>query len=192
MGPLYLRRKEIRVKSRAHSTLELSVKTLQMEFMNELTNKYKLAMRHMASSVSILSHRKDDQILGMTVTSATSYSAEPPIFMAAIHKESTLAERLSLGDHLAMNLMRAEDIEVARCFSGETGINGADRFQAGDWDMKTNHAPILQTALANFSGHLRALIPQASHAILLVEIDEVITREGEPLIYHNKNYTRSA
>ena len=157
--------------------------------MNNLTKDYKLAMRHMAASVSILTHRKGDAILGMTVTSATSYSAEPPIFMAAIHKESTLAAMLSLGDPLTMNLMRMEDVEIARRFSGETGVNGTERFDEGDWDMGETHAPILNTALASFTGHLRALIPQASHAILLVEIAKLRMQNGDPLVYHNREYT---
>ncbi len=160
--------------------------------MNDLTKDYKMAMRHMAASVSILTHRKGDEVLGMTVTSASSYSAEPPIFMAAIHKESTLAAKLSLGDPLAMNVMSADDIELARRFSGETGINGEERFDAGDWNMSASQAPALKTALAHFTGHLRALIPQASHAILLVEIDAVFARDGDPLVYHNRQYTKLA
>ena len=108
--------------------------------------------------------------------------------MAAIHKESTLAERLSLGDYLAMNLLCIDDLELAQCFSGETGIHGADRFNEGAWDMDLTHAPLLQTALAYFSGHLRALIPQASHAILLVEIDNVDINVGKPLVYHDRSY----
>lgn len=153
-----------------------------------LTEDYKHAMRNLASSVSILTHRKNDEILGMTVSSATSYSAEPPIFMAAVHRESTIAGVLSLGDPLCMNMLNTDDQMLADHFTGRSGLHGAERFGKGNWDLDMDKAPRLVSALVSFSGRLRALIPQASHAILLVEIDEIIEGKGAPLVYHQRGY----
>ncbi len=156
--------------------------------MSELIQNYKSAMRHMVQSVSILTYQNEDLRVGVTVTSAASYSAEPPIFMAAIHRESTLAHHLALGNALCMNLLKREDQPLAERFSGATGIQGAERFEEGDWEFSKHTAPRLGSALCSFQGTLRALIPQASHAILLVEIDEIIENSGEPLSYYMREY----
>lgn len=167
--------------------VEISVIPHHVIAMNDLIAKYKMAMAHHAQAVSIITHRKGQNISGMTVSSASSYSAEPPIFMTAIHKESSLARQVSLGDRLAMNLLSQSDLRLAARFSGATGIKGAERFQKGDWILDEN-APRLKDALASFSGELFSLIPQASHALLLVLIDEIHTHPGKPLIYYDRHY----
>ncbi len=156
--------------------------------MNELTQEYKNAMRHMVQPVSILTYENEGLRIGVTVSSASSYSAEPPIFMAAIHRESTLAGHLALGNALCMNLLSADDQKLAERFSGATGVHGLERFDEGDWDLSQTKAPRLNSALCSFRGELRALIPQASHAILLVEIDEIVENSGEPLGYYDRAY----
>ncbi len=156
--------------------------------MTQLIQDYKNAMRHMVQSVSILTYQHDDLRIGMTVTSASSYSAEPPIFMAAIHRESTLAGHLALGNPLCMNLLSSDTQALAERFSGATGVHGPERFEIGDWDFHEHKAPRLNTALCSFRGELRALIPQASHAILLVEIDEIVESSGAPLSYYMREY----
>ncbi len=156
--------------------------------MTPLIQDYKNAMRHMVQSVSILTYQHDGHRMGVTVTSASSYSAEPPIFMAAIHRESTLAGHLSLGNHLCMNLLKSDALELAKRFSGATGVHGVERFEAGAWEFDEEHAPRLQTALCSFRGELRALIPQASHALLLVEIRDIVENSGTPLSYYMREY----
>ncbi len=152
--------------------------------MSALIEQYKNAMRHMVQSVSILTYQGDDLRVGVTVTSASSYAAEPPIFMAAIHKESTLAQHVALGNPLCMNLLSADQQGLAERFSGATDVHGEARFEEGNWDLRADKAPRLNDALCSFRGELRGLIPQASHAILLVEIDEIVENQGKPLVYY--------
>lgn len=157
-------------------------------------DEYKHAMRNLAQSVSILTMKRETLIAGMTVSSAASYSAEPPVFFAAINKTSHMAGHISLGDRVAMNLLNAEDRVLAEVFSGQTGVAPEDRFQHGDWEIidTMSRAPRLKTALATFEGTLRALIPQASHAILLVDVENITERAGVPLLYHNRHYISDA
>lgn len=156
--------------------------------MNEKIDQYKAAMANMASSVSILTLLNGDDIAGMTVSSASSFSANPPIIMAAVNANSSFVSKILDHSLLTMNLLSRLDENLARVFSGDFGEKGADRFLVGEWDMALDHAPILKSSLSSFSGRLLKKVAHGSHIILLVEIDQVIARMGAPLVYHNRGY----
>src|SRR5471032_2163755 len=66
---------------------------------DEVEHQFRSVMRRLAGGVSIVTAGRDDDITGMTVTSLTSLSADPPRLLVSINKQASsfaLIERYRL------------------------------------------------------------------------------------------------
>jgi flavin reductase (DIM6/NTAB) family NADH-FMN oxidoreductase RutF len=66
---------------------------------DEIERQFRSVMRRVAGSVSIITAGRDDDITGMTVTSLTSLSANPPRLLVSINRQASsfaLIERYRL------------------------------------------------------------------------------------------------
>jgi flavin reductase (DIM6/NTAB) family NADH-FMN oxidoreductase RutF len=66
---------------------------------DEIERQFRSVMRRVAGGVSIITAGRDDDITGMTVTSLTSLSANPPRLLVSINRQASsfaLIERYRL------------------------------------------------------------------------------------------------
>ena len=156
----------------------------------ELQQNFKSAMRRLAATVCIVSTADEDGWHGMTATSVTSVSMDPPSVLVCVNTTATLHKVLRLGGRFCINLLRASQESYAGTFSSSK-IRGADRFADHAWkeSEETDGVPYLVEAQANLFCDIDQTVSYGTHTIFIGRVNSV--RNGElvsPLLYADGQY----
>lgn len=150
---------------------------------------FKLAMRHLAGAVSVITVGTGEHKTGFTATSVSSFSVEPPTILVSLNRESSSWPALLKAGSFAVNILAADQHDVADRFAGRGGIKGNDRYAGRDWAQLATGTWTLPEALAVVDCELEETIERHSHAILLGRVKSVITNtEHKPLLYWHGAY----
>jgi flavin reductase (DIM6/NTAB) family NADH-FMN oxidoreductase RutF len=128
---------------------------------------FRHAMRELASGVSVIAAGRDDEWTGITATSVSSLSLEPPTILVCVNRSSSLAPFLQRYWHFSVNVLSSSQREIANRFAGRGGIQGRDRFLSGRWQTLVTGAPVLVDALTSIDCKLEEIIERHSHLIVL-------------------------
>lgn len=146
------------------------------------------AMRAWSSGVTIVTAAHGGSQHGMTVSSFTSVSLEPPLIIISLHTESRTHNLVMASGTFAVNILGADQRELSERFAGrlESELN---RFEGLDADTLATGAPLLKGALANLDCRVRQVIPVGMNTLFLAEVVAVRgDGAGRPLLYHNHRY----
>jgi len=150
---------------------------------------FRSAMRNLAGGVSVISAGRGDARCGLTATSVTSLSLEPPSLLVCIRRSSTTLAAIAAHRAFGVNVLSADHRDLAECFAGQTGLSGAARFRDGDWLSLATGAPLLADALAAIDCTLERFIEWGTHAIVIGRVRAVRPRSGAgPLVYWRGKY----
>jgi flavin reductase len=149
---------------------------------------FRKAMRTLTSAVCVVSATHAGRRFGMTATSVTSLSAEPPSILVCINRAASLHEPVSQSQRLCVNILRADQIELAQAFSSK--ITAERRFCHGHWRQNADDMPYLGDAQANIFCDVDAVCAYATHSIVIGKVTDVSVGDGvAPLIYQDGRYT---
>lgn len=147
-------------------------------------------MRHFAAAVTVITTCLGTQRAGLTATAVTSVTADPPRLVVFVQKTVGAHPLLLESGALCVNLLRADQQDVAEVFAGmREGVHGEDRFGVGQWSRLQTGAPALDGALCNFDCRIVRLYEESSHHALLCEV--LAVREGpagDALLYLNRGF----
>jgi flavin reductase (DIM6/NTAB) family NADH-FMN oxidoreductase RutF len=151
--------------------------------MLDVQQPFRLAMRRMAATVCIVTTRDAGIAYGMTATSVTALSMDPPSLMVAINQAASIHEPLLKVGAFWINLLRDDHDNECAVFSGK--VKGPDRFQSGAW-LDRHDIPRLLDAQANIYCRIAKTIPFATHTIVIGSVAEAVSgEEVNPLIFLN-------
>jgi flavin reductase (DIM6/NTAB) family NADH-FMN oxidoreductase RutF len=152
---------------------------------------FKLAMRQLASGVSVITHADGPRRTGFTATAVASLSAEPPTLMIGVNRAASLYAQLARGDLFGVNVLSAEHTEIADCFAGRTGRDGGERFREGPWRATPEGVWLLEDALAALVCEAEDVIERHTHAILIGRVRRAQPRDdGGALLHWRGAYDR--
>src|SRR5215468_9512318 len=86
---------------------------------------FRRAMRHLAGGVSVITVGQGRDITGMTVTSVTSLSVDPPALIVSINRSASSWPLLKRTGFFGVSILKADQIDIAERFAGKGGVNGA-------------------------------------------------------------------
>jgi flavin reductase (DIM6/NTAB) family NADH-FMN oxidoreductase RutF len=125
------------------------------------------AMRHLAGGVSVITVGRGKDVTGMTVTSVSSLSVDPPTLIVSINRESSSWPLLQRHGFFGVNILAADQLDVAERFTGKSGLKGADRFAGAQWVRRVSGVPLLVGALAAIDCEVEHIVERHSHAIVI-------------------------
>lgn len=143
------------------------------------------ALGAFATGVTVVTSRDADGApVGLTANSFTSVSLEPPLVLVCIGEAAASFGVFRETDRFAVNVLRADQIEIARVFAAK----GADRFAAVTWREVVTGAPVLDEAAAWFDCRTHGVTPAGDHVILIGEVVAFGESDAEPLGYHRGGF----
>jgi flavin reductase (DIM6/NTAB) family NADH-FMN oxidoreductase RutF len=131
------------------------------------SDDFRSAMRHLAGGVSVITAGRSKDITGMTVTSVSSLSVDPPTLIVSINRESSSWPLLKRYGCFGVNILTSDQIDVAERFTGKGGLKGADRFAGARWITRASGVPLLEGALAAIDCEVEHIVERHSHAIVI-------------------------
>lgn len=131
------------------------------------SDDFRGAMRHLAGGVSVITAGRARDITGMTVTSVSSLSVEPATLIVSINRESSSWPLIKRHGFFGVNILTADQLDIAERFTGKGGLKGADRFAGAEWITRASGVPLLVGALAAIDCEVEDIVERHSHAIVI-------------------------
>lgn len=150
---------------------------------------FREAMRQLAGAVSVVTTGDGPSRTGLTATSVTSLSAEPPSLLVCINRASSVLPVLRETGAFAVNLLAAGQQAIADRFAGRSGASGAARYAGAAWTTLETGVPVLADALAALDCRVEAIMDWHSHAIVIGRVAALSVPGGEAaLVYRCGRY----
>jgi flavin reductase (DIM6/NTAB) family NADH-FMN oxidoreductase RutF len=137
------------------------------------SDDFRGAMRHLAGGVSVITAGRGEEITGMTVTSVSSLSVDPPTLIVSVNREASSWPVLKRHGFFGINILAADQLEIAERFSGKGGLKGAERFAGAQWISRRSGVPLLVGALAAIDCAVEETIERHSHAIIIGRVLDI-------------------
>lgn len=148
---------------------------------------YKQLGRSAAGPVSVVAayDRRSDTIVGLTVSSFVTLSFDPPLVMFAIQHSADSYSSMVSSHAFGVSLLQIGQEEIATLFA----TRGADKTGKTTFDEgAVLHVPLIPDALAHIECLTNQIFISGDHAIVVGLVEDVRTRDGQPLLYFARQY----
>ena len=149
-------------------------------------HEFRAALGMFATGVTIVTARNVDGIfVGLTANSFNSVSLEPPLVLWSLSRAAASMHAFSTGSHYAINILGADQQELAKRFAARD----VDRFADLAFTQGVGGAPLLAGAIATFECFNRSRYDEGDHVIFVGEVERCAHRTGaSPLLYHGGKF----
>jgi flavin reductase (DIM6/NTAB) family NADH-FMN oxidoreductase RutF len=153
------------------------------------SDDFRGAMRHLAGGVSVITAGRGKDITGMTVTSVSSLSVDPPSLVVSINRASSSWPLLKRHGFFGVNILTADQLDIAERFTGKGGLKGVERFAGASWTTAASGVPLLVGALAAIDCEAEDIVERHSHAIVIGRVlDLRLSSRTAALAYWQRQY----
>src|SRR5882724_11733102 len=152
-------------------------------------DNFRRAMRQLTGGVSVITAGRGRDISGMTVTSVSSLSLDPPALIVSVNRGASSWPLLKRYGFFGVNILTSDQIDIAERFAGKDGLKGAERFAGAEWTTRASGVPLLVGALAAIDCEIEEIIERHSHAIVIGRVlDVVASQRTAALAYWHGEY----
>ncbi len=141
---------------------------------------------HLASGVTVVTTRVGDQPFGMTASSVTSLSMQPPMMLACLNRATPTTQAVSRSGFYSVNVLGQGHAELAQQFA----VPSEDKFSGVDLVDGELGAPLLAGALAHIECEVTEETTGGTHCIFLGRVIRATAGEGQPLTYFRGGFGR--
>jgi flavin reductase (DIM6/NTAB) family NADH-FMN oxidoreductase RutF len=147
------------------------------------------AMRQLTGGVSVITAGRGRDISGMTVTSVSSLSVDPPALIVSVNRGASSWPLLKRYGFFGVNILTSDQIDIAERFAGKDGLKGAERFAGAEWTTCASGVPLLVGALAAIDCEVEEIVERHSHAIVIGRVlDLQLSTRTAALAYWQGQY----
>ncbi|MBO0678641.1 flavin reductase [Mycolicibacterium sp. S2-37] len=141
---------------------------------------------HLASGVTVLTTRHDGRDHGMTASSVTSLSTEPPMMLACVNNAVPTAAAIAESGRFTVNVLGQAHGDLAYQFASPR----PDKFAGVRVDRGGADVPMIAEAIASLECEVTEQVRGGSHSIFLGHVVAATAREGSPLTYFRGGFGR--
>ncbi len=158
------------------------------KIMESVRDALKGVMRAYPQAVSVVTTKSKDRLYGITVSSFTSVSLEPPLVLVSIAKASRNHNVFVDAKELTVNLLADDQRSVSDRFAGKTQLN--ERFDGLRVYYDKTSSPIIGDGCAYIECLNWGVYDGGDHSLILGEvINAKRVSEKPPLLYYTQQYT---
>ena len=150
--------------------------------------KLRRAMRAWTTGVAIVTSIYEGRQYGMTVNSFTSVSLDPPLISVTLKRLTHTHDLVIKSGMFSVTILTASQKELSDRFAGKMpGI--ANRFDGLQTETISLDSPVFKNGMAYFDCRVVSSMPIGENTLFVAEVlDASGAGEGEPLVYHNREY----
>jgi flavin reductase (DIM6/NTAB) family NADH-FMN oxidoreductase RutF len=120
---------------------------------------------------------------GTTVSAFCSLSADPPLVLVALDRESELLGHLTRSGRFGLNLLAAGQQQIGLACSQK----GIGKFEGVGW-YEDDGLPRIRDTAAWLACDVEQILPGGDHLIVTGLITRCEKASGSPLIYHRRRF----
>jgi flavin reductase (DIM6/NTAB) family NADH-FMN oxidoreductase RutF len=160
----------------------------RIDLESDLQNGLKQAMRVYPQGVTVVTMTGPSGPIGLTVSSFTSVSLEPPLILISIAKGSVIHDLFREAKAYAINFLADDQKSVSDRFAGRT--KAKDRFEGLGFTRGVTGSPIIEGVRVAIECRAFRVYEGGDHSILVGEVVSAKAFNSKrPLVYYSQQYT---
>jgi flavin reductase (DIM6/NTAB) family NADH-FMN oxidoreductase RutF len=151
--------------------------------------EFRRALGSFATGVTVITVDHDGEVHGMTANAFSSVSLDPPLVLVCVDHRARTHAHLHAKKRFGVNVLAEGQQAVSEYYARPTQDHRRAEQEAGARFDRTAHGtPVLHGALAYLECRLHTAQDAGDHTIFIAEVEEVIVRDGDPLLYYRSDY----
>ena len=149
---------------------------------------FKETLAHWASGVTVVTTLAGDTPVGITASSFSSVSLDPPMVLICVAKKLFSHSAIQETGAFGVNILGTKHLEWGMRFAGMIP-EIEDRFAGLDVHTEITGCPLLNGALGWLDCSLRYAHDGGDHTIFVGEVLAASARsDGDPILYYNRQW----
>lgn len=146
-------------------------------------------MGSFATGVTVITVDYQGEVHGMTANAFTSVSLDPLLVLVCVDHRARTHAHLHAKKRFGVNVLAENQRAISEYYALATSTHQNAEQEAGARFDRTRHGtPVLHGALAYLECSLHSAQDAGDHTIFIAEVEDVVVREGNPLLYFRANY----
>jgi flavin reductase (DIM6/NTAB) family NADH-FMN oxidoreductase RutF len=157
--------------------------------MNLTASEFRQAMGTFATGVTIVTVDLEGGVHGMTANAFASVSLDPMLVLVCVDHTTRTHAHLHAKKRFGINVLREDQRAISEYYARPERTHEHADEEAGARFERTKHGtPMLQGSLAYLECRLHSAEEAGDHTIFIAEVEDVVVREGEPLLFFRGKY----
>ncbi len=153
-------------------------------------DEFVAAMGAAVTGVSVVTTDGPSGRAGLTVSAMASVSADPPMLLVCINRQSPIVSRIRVHGAFAVSVLGTHHAAIADSFAGRPGAgDDAYDFASARWHSGDTGAPVLADAAAAFDCLVATTVEAGSHTLFIGDVVQAQRGTALPLAYTRRAYS---
>ncbi|TGJ98900.1 flavin reductase [Leptospira langatensis] len=151
-------------------------------------DEFKNALSHFASGVTVVTYSDTSRSGGLTVSSFSSLSLDPPLVVFNLQKNISSHDPLLASGQFTINILSGEQQDLSNQFASGK-IDKHELIQKLSCDLGHNGVPFLKGNLSRIECQLEKQVDGGDHTIVIGRVMYASSDDSKrPLLYYRRNY----
>ena len=144
-----------------------------------------------ATGVTIITVDLDGEVHGMTANAFTSVSLDPMLVLVCVDHSTRTHAHLHSKKRFGINVLGEDHKAISEYYARQERSHEHAEVEAGARFDRTSHGtPMLHGALTYLECRLQSAQEAGDHTIFIAEVEDVVLREGDPLLFFRGKYRK--
>jgi flavin reductase (DIM6/NTAB) family NADH-FMN oxidoreductase RutF len=153
--------------------------------------EFRKALGCFATGITVITLDSESEVHGMTANAFTSVSLDPMLVLVCVDKSARTHSHLHAKKRFGVNVLAENQRAISEYYARPARTHDRAAEEAGAAFERTSHGtPVLRGALAYLECRLHSAQDAGDHTIFIAEVEEVVVREGDPLLYFESKYRK--
>jgi flavin reductase (DIM6/NTAB) family NADH-FMN oxidoreductase RutF len=153
--------------------------------------EFRKAMGSFATGVTIITLDLEGEVHGMTANAFSSVSLDPPLLLVCVDHAARTHAHLHAKKRFGVNILAEHQRVISDYYARPVHTHERAQEEAGArFDRTEQGTPILHGALAYLECRLQSAQEAGDHTIFIAEVEDVVVRQGEPLLFFRGKYRK--
>jgi len=148
-------------------------------------------MGSFATGVTIITVDLDGEVHGMTANAFASVSLDPLLVLVCVDHSTRTHAHLHAKKRFGINVLGEDQRAISEYYARPERSHEHAEAEAGAHFERTAHGtPMLHGGLAYLECRLHSAEQAGDHTIFIAEVEDVVVREGDPLLFFKGKYRK--
>ena len=141
--------------------------------------------------MTIITLDLEGEVHGMTANAFASVSLDPPLLLVCVDHSARTHAHLHAKKRFGVNILAEDQRVISQYYARPERTHEHAEEEAGArFERTAKGTPILHGALAYLECRLQSSQEAGDHTIFIAEVEDVVVRKGEPLLFFRGEYRK--
>jgi flavin reductase (DIM6/NTAB) family NADH-FMN oxidoreductase RutF len=150
--------------------------------------EFREAMGCFATGVTVITVDYEGEVHGMTANAFTSVSLDPLLVLVCVDRRARTHAHLHAKKRFGVNVLAENQRAISEYYARPLRTHEHAEEAGASFERTPHGTPVLRGALAYLECRLHSAQDAGDHTIFIAEVEDVVVRPGNPLLYFHASY----